>query len=99
MGYLPLVLLAIVLLCICLYTLVRRLRLSRQPQVKGLFKQHVRVHSSTRIASLSLSVAGDVELGYGGSHWVGDQIIDEIMGTSECSAGLDIDGAMVTHLR
>ena len=98
-GYLPLMVLAIVLLYICLYTLVKRLRLSRQPRVKGLFKRHFRVHSSTRIASLSLFAAEDLELGYGERHSVGDQIISEIMGTSGCSADFDINGAMATYVR
>lgn len=97
MGYLPLVATAIILFLIGLYTFVRRRRLLRQPQVEGLFKQHVSVHSPTRTAPLSLFAAKDMELGYGERHSVGNQIINEMMGTFGCSVDIDIDGAMATH--
>ena len=99
MGYLPLIALAVVLLYICLYTLSRRRHLSRQPLAKGFFKRHVRVHSSMRTATLITFAAEDLELGYGERHSVGDQIVNEIMGTSGRSADFDIDGAMTTHMR
>jgi hypothetical protein len=99
MGYLPLVAIAMVLLYICLYIFVRRRRLSRQPQVKGLFKRDVRVHPSTRTAPLSLYDAKDLELGHGQRYSVDNQIINEIMGTSGWPADIDLDSAMVVHLR
>jgi hypothetical protein len=98
MGYLPLLAIAILLLYICLYTLLRRRRLSRQSQVGGLFKRDVRAHSSTRSAPLSLFAAEDLELGYGERYSVDNQIINEIAGTSGCSANIDIDGTMDINL-
>lgn len=98
-GYLPLMAITMVLLYICLYAYVRRPRLSRQPQVGDFLKRHDRVHSSTQTAPPSLFAAEDLELGHGGRYSVDNQTINEIMGTSGCSADIDVDSTVAIHLR
>lgn len=73
--------------------------MSRQPQVGGLFKRDIHVHSSSQTAPLSLSASEDLELGYGQRYSIDDQIIKRIVGTAGCSADVHFNSAMAVHLR